>query len=150
MKELIGHKILDIEVGDNEISLRFTTDKNTIIYNACGDCCSESWFGEIISLDNLINHTIAQVEILSLPQYQDGHTRQEFDRIYGFGIATEAGHSNIIFRNSSNGYYGGSCELDDGYCKIVNWYSIKHLQDWIAYEKGGFSYFKFLKLKAFL
>lgn len=150
MKELIGHKIFDVEVGEEERALRFTTDTKPIIYDTYGDCCSESWFSEVISLDSLINHTVASVEELFLPQYQDGNTRQMFDQIYGYKLATEAGYIDIVFRNSSNGYYGGSCHLDDGRCEIKNWYSIKHLPDWTAYEKGGFSYFKFLKLKAFL
>lgn len=41
----------------------------------------------------------------------DGRTRQKYDEAYGYKIFTDKGQADIIFRNSSNGYYGGS--LDD-------------------------------------
>jgi hypothetical protein len=150
MKELVGLKILDVEIGGQEGFLRFITDIVPVVYSTYGDCCSETWFSEIMRIDNLINHTVSEVKELYLPQYQDDKGRQEVDRIYGFSIATEAGHATIVFRNSSNGYYGGSCDLDQGRSKTVtDWISLKHLEDWTAYENTGMSYYKFLKLKAF-
>lgn len=154
MKELIGHKIIDLEIADGEYGLRFTTDNNKhIIYIVDADCCAESWFSEIMNVDFLINHTISEVVELELPntdEFMDNHTRQKSDCFYGYQIATEAGHTTIVFRCSSNGYYGGSCSLSDGPRNDLKWKSIKHLSDWTAYEPDNKSYVHILKLKAFL
>ena len=37
----------------------------------------------------------------------DGRSRQKIDEAYGYKITTDKGHADIIFRNSSNGHYGG-------------------------------------------
>ena len=41
----------------------------------------------------------------------DGRCRQEYDAAYGWKIATNKGYADIVFRNSSNGYYGGEINL---------------------------------------
>ena len=154
MKELINHKILDVEIGAQENLIRFTTETDIFVYVAYGDCCSESWFSEIINLDFLINSVVINVEELELPEYNqiDGNSRQDSDVFYGFSIITKNGHTTIVFRNSSNGYYGGSCSLVSDYKEndIDNFKSIKHIADWTAYELTNTSYFHTLKLKAFL
>jgi len=79
-----------------------------------GDCCSESWFADIISPQLLIGAPVTSAEEIPLPkqlknsQYDNqSRTRQEEDRIYCIQIETTKGVCDIIFRNSSNGYYGG-------------------------------------------
>jgi hypothetical protein len=140
MIELVGKKILDVEVGNSESLIRFTIENgDPLIYVCEGDCCSETWFSEILNLDFLINHTVSEVRELDMPRYDDGNTRQEHDQLYGYKIATEAGHCAIVFRNSSNGYYGGSYDLDDSnedrpLREGHGWKSIKHIADWVAYE----------------
>ena len=37
----------------------------------------------------------------------DERTRQEYDQVYKFMLVTHKGYCDIIFRNSSNGNYGG-------------------------------------------
>ncbi len=152
MKELIGSKVLDVEVSDDEYYLKFTTDKGIFTYLADGDCCSESWFSEILNLDFLVGHTVSDVEEVVLPEYgqNDGHCRQESDIFYGFKLSTEAGNIDIVFRNSSNGYYGGSYSLCDKIQITAKFTSIKHLSDWTAYEVTRESYVNILKMKAFL
>ena len=36
---------------------------------------------------------------------------QECDEAYGYKLTTDKGYADIVFRNSSNGNYGGSIEL---------------------------------------
>lgn len=174
MIELVGKKILDVEVGNSEGLIRFTcADSSQLVYICEGDCCSETWFSEILNLDFLVNHTVSEVRELDMPSYDDGNTRQQYDELYGYKIATEAGHCTIVFRNSSNGYYRGSCSLmgsdewhkqvkcDNWQFKCDNWQSIKHIADWVAYEpvckrKDGemvdvnvIPYHRFLRLQTF-
>lgn len=145
MNELIGKRITNIEISNNESAMRFTTDGGVFVYLTEGDCCSETWFSEILNLDNLINHTVASVEELQLPHYDDGNTRQEYDSFYGYQIITDAGHCTIVFRSSSNGYYGGSCGLAkegeiEKYHKDIVWSSIANRQDWTAYDVSAPTY----------
>lgn len=129
MKELIGHKVLHIHVNEDQSIIRFTDDEGSAIhYYAEGDCCSESWFADILMSSNFFNVTVTEVIEIEVPDWvqhlanSDGRGRQEEDSVYGYQIKTERASSgyyinsqwcDIIFRNSSNGYYGGSCELMD-------------------------------------
>lgn len=111
MKQLIGTKIEKIELSkDGQYYLQFTTDKGIRLFGTEGDCCSESWFADIIGTNNLLGATVAAVEEVEMPNYntEDGRCRQEVDSVYGYKLTTSKGYADIIFRNSSNGYYGGS------------------------------------------
>ena len=135
MQELTNKRITGVYIGAHESSIKFTLEGSAdpIVFDCGGDCCSETWFSEILNVDALVGHVVMSVETLNLPHHEDGNGRQEYDRFYGYGIATDAGHCTIVFRNSSNGYYGGDCGIgkDDG---KREWISISHLTDWTAYD----------------
>jgi hypothetical protein len=108
---LIGKQVTGLFVSQGEGDLKFTlqdpTD-NPVLVSAAGDCCSETWFADIVGVANLIGGVVASVEDLQgLPDVDDNRTRQEVDQVYGVRVKTEKGDCDIIFRNSSNGYYGG-------------------------------------------
>lgn len=110
MDELLNKVIIRIDIsteGEHYLKV-FTRDNSFYVLEACGDCCSESWFAEIINFKNLLGY-VESVEILELSNYntKDGKCRQEYDSVYGYKITTQYGSGQIIFRNSSNGYYGG-------------------------------------------
>lgn len=71
------------------------------------DCCSETWFADVLNPEALSYAYIIGVEILDLPNPEDSRTRQESDSAYGFTLKTNKGVCTIIYRNSSNGYYCG-------------------------------------------
>lgn len=137
MKELVGKLVTSIYVSDDEQLMKFNIkDEQPIIYQAYGDCCSETWFADIISgwkfrqkVEDRENHPLEVVgcEDLDIPEWlqevivADGRGRQESDTVYGFKLTfkdhawrpAEQYDLTIIFRNSSNGYYGGEVELLD-------------------------------------
>ena len=115
MNKLIGTKINGISVNDDQSILSFDTDQGEVTYQAWGDCCSESWFADITGVSALLGATVAGVEEVSLDGYNvnDGRCRQEEDSAYGYKITTDKGYADIVFRNSSNGYYGGDIGLID-------------------------------------
>lgn len=95
MNELIGLVVRALYVSAGEGTMYFVTDGGVIAYETEADCCSESWFADAID---------------ELPDgYDDSNarTRQEQDECHGYTITTAAGRTSIVFRNSSNGYYGG-------------------------------------------
>jgi hypothetical protein len=92
-------------------------------FEAYGDCCSQTWIEGVYEENALVGHTIAKVEDLELTAALNGndHTAlvgtdsdtfyEEEMQFYGIAITTERGVFKIDFRNSSNGYYGGSLDF---------------------------------------
>ena len=117
MKELKGTTITAIFVSDDEQILSFKTrDHGQISYEAEGDCCSTTWFADIIGVHALIDHEILEVTEVKDAwgiDVKDERCREE-DILYKILIKTTAGYCDIIFRNSSNGYYGGEIGLYKG------------------------------------
>lgn len=129
MKELLGLVVNSISVNDGESVLKFSTDQGDKFFVAYGDCCSESWFADIIIDRDFKGQRVVEVIELELPEFvqklieSDGRTRQEYDAVYGFKIKLKDDKSwlqnsiEIIFRNSSNGYYGGWVEYSETFPK---------------------------------
>jgi hypothetical protein len=110
MREIFEEHVRGLYVNDDQSALyvkrsdwqghlRFTLD---------ADCCSESWFADITGVENLIGETVTGIELLEMPDVDDSRSRQESDVAYGYRLKTRKGYTDIVFRNSSNGYYGGS------------------------------------------
>ena len=121
MEELVGKIIDKIFISKDEYTIAFQVDDGEVIaYSTVADCCSESWFADIIGLEavkgydryrgsNLDSRRVRQVIECDMHWYnvEDGRGRQNFDQAYGYAIYTGYGVLKIAFRNSSNGYYGG-------------------------------------------
>ena len=112
MKELIGKKITGLRINEDQSVLVFDTDQGAVGYEVDGDCCSESWFADITGVSAMLGGTVQTVDEVSMEGYnvEDGRCRQECDDAYGYKLTTEKGYADIVFRNSSNGYYGGSID----------------------------------------
>lgn len=115
--DLVGQTVVSIGVDDEQhlMTLRLAGGSD-IILTTEGDCCSESWFADFLGVDALLNQPIEQFEEIELPDYttDDGRGRQDFDRVYGYRFTTPRGYADLIFRNSSNGYYGGEMHMKEG------------------------------------
>jgi hypothetical protein len=114
LSELVGKKIACIFVGEDEDRIVFLTNEGTIGYMCHGDCCSQTWIADLIGVDALIGGTVIEVETIELEDYntEDGRSRQHSDCAYGEKITTNKGFAKLIYRNSSNGYYGGDIEFE--------------------------------------
>lgn len=131
MKELIGRKVekVLIEAGENRIF--FVTDKGNVGYSTYSDCCSETWFSDVLSPENLLGKTVISIDDMELPQDSDGRSRQESDDFMGIKITTSSGYTDILYRNSSNGYYGGNlCDAD--FPADISKDAKEIIQDWSA------------------
>jgi hypothetical protein len=123
MKELVGKTIQSVLVNADESRLRFVCDDGPLTFEVEGECCSNSWFADLIGYQALVGHRVADVHDVELTEGKtppldvpssdsltaNGRTRQGYDLLYGYVITTDAGRCTVAFRNSSNGYYGGSC-----------------------------------------
>lgn len=118
MKELIGKTVVGLKVDSDQSHLVFEhPDGSTTIYETYGDCCSETWFADITGVSALLGQEVLTAEEVELPAdiAQDARCRQEEDSFYGVKLTTAKGYIDIVYRNSSNGYYGGSIEI------VHNW-----------------------------
>ncbi len=133
MKELIGKKINSIQIDENQETLFFNTDDGVIVYKTYGECCSDTWFADIIGVKALIGEIVNYVEDISMDFYNtdDGRCRQDYDEAYGVKLKTSKGTTDIIYRNSSNGYYGGDIYLmKDG--SGIDFKKVDITDDWSA------------------
>lgn len=117
LADLVGKKILAVQMNPTKDYVRFITTMGNLDYNCYGDCCSESWVNHVNDIANLIGGAVTQVEefdFYSMLGAEPEPTRQDSDDVLFHRIHTDKGVCVIEFRNSSNGYYGGSFEKDDG------------------------------------
>lgn len=104
---LLGKKIIAVDLTVDGSAIRFHIEGGEIITAiADGDCCSQSWIENVETPENILGTVVSAEDIdLSKP---DEEVDYEVIRFYGFKITTEKGSSLLDYRNSSNGYYGGS------------------------------------------
>lgn len=109
MRELLGKNLIGYKVSSDgrEIEISTTSSQN-LCYRVYGDCCSESWIEEVIGVEPFAGEVLSlrEIPMKELPDYPESG-RQEYDTTYGYEIITDKGTTKLIFRNSSNGYYGG-------------------------------------------
>jgi hypothetical protein len=99
-----------MEPGEARMRFLFS-DGEYIDFVTEGDCCSETWFADIVGVEALLDSLIVLAEEVDVPDIADDRGRQESDSFYGFRIFTTKGCCDFVYRNSSNGYYGGNCYL---------------------------------------
>ena len=114
LQDLIGKKVKRLFLNDQ--FLKFETDNGDFTYAVDGDCCSHSYFYDFYGVKNLLeNGAIKEIKEVELNPTDLLAKKDDYDSIsvYGFQITTESEEygdvtSVFSFRNSSNGYYGGS------------------------------------------
>lgn len=111
MKELLGKIIKEIKfLEEGKFCLFEIADGTELKYEASGDCCSHSYFSDIIDKRIMLGAEVLQViekeERDVLPKKDEDHVV-----LYAYTIKTSKGYGDIEFRNDSNGYYGGFCRL---------------------------------------
>lgn len=77
-------------------------------FETMGDCCSRTW---IENFDDYKNIKGVVTEVNCLPQRKDSYD-DDGDTIAFYGYSFMVGNKSyeLDFRNSSNGYYGGSLD----------------------------------------
>jgi len=140
MKELVSNTVKKVLISEGESVLAFITDNEEYIYETEEECCSNTWFADVLGTNFLIGNKVLSVEEISinvLDEYNinDGRCRQEYDQVYGYKITTTKGYCDVIFRNSSNGSYGGwikKLESPTNYLTTCGYNFIEITEDWSA------------------
>lgn len=104
---IIGKTITALEIAADKQALRFVLTDGECIVQCYGDCCSHTWVEHIEMPALGLPAQVVSVEDIAMP---DLGSPDEYDVIayYGCKIITDRGEIIIDYRNSSNGYYGGS------------------------------------------
>lgn len=105
---LVGRRVDRLYVREDAITFECDNGLNT--YELEADCCSHTWMADVFDFDQVAGKVIERVED-DLPEgydVEDGRCKQEFDSAYGIVlIAGDGSRTRLVYRNSSNGYYGG-------------------------------------------
>lgn len=124
-KELAGKMLIALEIDlDRQHYARLVTDDGVYVIYAEGDCCSESWFADALYVPRKLPVKLSSIEGVRLPDPpNDGRTRQEYDQAYSVRIHHDGleGSTELVFRNSSNGYYGGWFSVYRQDDPVVTW-----------------------------
>lgn len=117
---LVGKIIKAIELTEDRCAIRFVLEDGTTIVARCyADCCSSTWIEDVINVDAALGSPVLNAEDIELPEPFCKPTRHNIDeeemQYYGFAVETANGRMTIAYRNSSNGYYGGSLSWEGEY-----------------------------------
>jgi hypothetical protein len=126
MKELFKETIFRMYIDKDQEYLAFRLmcgSNDYVIYRADAGCCSKSWFESISNPEYLIGNEVIGIEEKVEREETVPETAEMVEktlRIYGYTLKTAQGYTDIEFRNESNGYYGGRCDLvDDPELKVT-------------------------------
>ncbi len=111
---IVGKTIHEVWIKKDGSYLVLVGDVPFFFYSD-GDCCSHTWIHEINGRDALRGSAVTAVENkgIELPGDIDDRDNCECIQSYCMTITTAKGRCDIIYRNESNGYYGGDLEYID-------------------------------------
>lgn len=121
--ELIGHRINGIFLGNDKWTMLIrTTDGKFYRYDTSNDCCNSVWVNHITgvnilgdgdSFDILRGALVTGAEDKGWSENRDDEEGYEVVQDGFWTIRTDRGYIDIEVRNSHNGYYGGSFNLNE-------------------------------------
>lgn len=106
---LLNKKIVKMQIASDKEALLFVTDNgDELVVRVDADCCSYTWI-ESVELPALgFPFTVIACDDLDMNKEPLENEEYECLQFYGAKITTDKGDLVIDYRNSSNGYYGGS------------------------------------------
>ena len=110
MNILVGKIITAIYLSKDKCDIRFDIAEQDapIIANSYGECCSSTWIENVENPEFAVDSVVATAEEMELNKPAEENSEFDYLQFYGFKIETAKGTCVIDYRNSSNGYYGGS------------------------------------------
>ena len=103
---MIGLTVLRYRLDTFKTRITFFCEDEIIVHaDTFAECCSETWIEEIEDGENLINKKIKEINPVDLPD----RSPDQYNEFYSIDfIMHDNSKTRLIFRNESNGYYGGS------------------------------------------
>jgi hypothetical protein len=125
---LVGRTVTAVRIDEDD--LIFETTEGPVGFRVEGDCCSTSFFYDLIGLDKLRGNKVVAVNSIEDENRLTEPTTEEYEQaeclaVYGYEFVSEHPEFGevttvVSFRNDSNGYYGGWMEqLEDGTAEYI-------------------------------
>ncbi len=112
-KDLIGKKVRSVTQDKSGGFLTFVfDDDSTATFETYADCCSSTWIEHLELPTDVEGATLIDVEDVGMGVSDD--PSYECLQLYETRFKTDRGDIVVEYRNSSNGYYGGSLERVGG------------------------------------
>lgn len=109
LEHFVGKAINKAYINNDNSTMIWQVDGDWYKLDALGDCCSYSWY------EHCDNGPALQDAVLTAFDSYNAENITEDDytyiRVDMLKFQTGKGHCTIEFRNSSNGYYSGWCEV---------------------------------------
>lgn len=109
---LVGKVITGVKLAEDAMAILFQTTEGDIIAKCDADCCSHTWIENVELPVNGFPALVLEADNIAMPEVSTEHNG-DYIAYYGFKITTDKGDIIIDYRNSSNGYYGGSLVWPD-------------------------------------
>ena len=107
--------VKDVLISKDKTLIVFVCTTGNYAFQTEGDCCSHSWIEHLSGIRTLKSKKpIERVTDIAMPPAESCN---DYDVIKTYGVQFDIagkGHFTIEYRNSSNGYYGGSIEFCNG------------------------------------
>jgi hypothetical protein len=134
---LIGKTITGIQLALDKYAIKFLCLDVEIIAKVDADCCSETWIESIETPVNGFPAKVSDIDCLVSPDTEDEDG--SLTQFYGLKIVTDKGDIIIDYRNTSNGYYGGSLCFPpyEGYYGGVDEQVVGDLEAWKDIQGDG-------------
>jgi len=121
MHELKGFITSYIYISDNKNKLAFINDRGDFhIYHIYCDCCARSYCEDIINPEFLIGNKI--IDVIEREYIHNHHEGSDSDNpnvdVFGYGLVTTVGITDIILHCEHNGYYKGDLYCFDNECLL--------------------------------
>lgn len=123
LQSLVGKTISKIYVSEDKDYIAFESKESGELhcFVTQGECCSDSWISDVFS-----DKGAFPMKVLSVREHVYKEEKDEDDegliKTYMIDLVGEDGEKiTVFFKNSSNGYYGGTIEkYDDGLFDTLN------------------------------
>ena len=100
-QELVGQTLTEIRISTDGVYIEFVAPEKVFPYYTEGDCCSRSWIQDIFQPWVLSERPIDSVVETRMA------CGSKYNKFYSLKLKTIKGVCEIVYRNNSNGYYGG-------------------------------------------
>lgn len=129
LQKLVGKKIDKVGVSRSggEFLILLFEDGTGQLLEGEGDCCSHTYFAEVLGAKGSYGGEVTAIRNLNVPDIDDENKN------YGFAIDTDLGSIRVVYRNESNGYYGGWCkEITPENINLNTTFDFIETNDWSA------------------
>lgn len=110
-QNLVGRVLRAVTLNQDRTRVTFDFREGApATYQTFGDCCSRSWVEHLempTDVDGARIMAVGQSDSVVVAESDPEH---DYLQAYAEQVITDRGEISIEFRNSSNGYYGGSLD----------------------------------------